>query len=145
MGTLLGRRLWCIWQIDRRLWSCSWFIHLVDEGLAAAAVGWVAQRLHRDGEHSLRTACHIANEDAAAFCRTMRFNEKEDLFLAQLRRSHYLQEWERLQRAGTEEAKLAEGAHREYERWHNAETRLRERAESEGLETVMPDRLHPLR
>lgn len=75
----------------------------------------------------------------------MRFVEEEDLLLAQLRRSHYFQEWERLQRAGSEEVELAEEAHREYERWHNAEVRLGERAESEGLETVMPDRLHPLR
>ena len=111
-------------------------------GLAAAAIGWAARGLHQDGERVLRTACHIANEDAATFYRAMEFVEEEDLFLAQLRRSHYFQEWERLQRLGSEET--AE-AHREYQRWHKAEVRLRELANSEGPETAIPDRLHPPR
>lgn len=114
-------------------------------GLAAAAVGWVARVLHQDGEHLLRTACHIANEDAATFYRAMGFIEEEDLFLAQLRRAHYGQEWERLQRAGSEHAELAEEARREYELWAATEVRLRARADIEGLETAMPDLLHPLR
>lgn len=112
-------------------------------GLAATAVGWVARELHRDGEHLLRTACHIANEDAAAFYRAMGFIEEEDLFLAQLRRAHYGQEWARLQRAGVEHAELAENVRKEYELWSAAEARLQARTDSEGLETAMPDLLHP--
>ena len=111
------------------------------QGLAAATIGCAARGLHQDGERVLRTACHIANEDAAAFYRAVGFIEEEDLFLAQLRGSHYFQEWERLQRLGNEEA---EEAYREYKRWHMAEARLRERTNREGFETAIPDRLHPL-
>ena len=75
----------------------------------------------------------------------MGFVEEEGLFLAQVRRAHYDQEWERLQRAGSEHTKLAGEAQREYELWAAAEARLRARADTEGLETAMLERLHPLR
>ena len=142
-GNLIGAAL-MVHPQDRPPALALLMIHLAHRrlGLAASAVGWAARGLHGDGEHLLRTACHIANEDAATFYRAVGFVEEEDLFLAQLRRSHYLQEWERLQRLGNAEA---EEAYRKYERWHNAEVRLRKRADREGLETAIPDRLHPLR
>ncbi len=53
-------------------------------GLATALVSWSLNELHRNGETSLRSRYHLANEASRAWHRTFGFEEEPDLRLAEL-------------------------------------------------------------